>query len=224
MCVLNAPAGLGCGGCLFPFVTLKECACVCVRSSTLLCAHSSKSPRPWDREAGTALVQTCSPPHVFLLQDEGRGLHLSLSHPIWLAINIWLQLDPIIRLIHRRGTCSVARMTMRERICIMYGHPPATHTYAHTLLWYSRNPRRSHLPTLPTDTLTNLSVIKLSAYFILVQESPVRDVLSFVKPAHIPNTVYLLDYKFVFCILACKMECFLNPLFLYSQLPYEVTL
>lgn len=119
-------------------------------SSTLLCAHSSKSPRPWDREAGTALVQTCSPPHVFPLQDEGRGLHLSLSHPIWLAINIWLQLDPIIRLIHRRGTCSVARMSMRERICIMYGHPPATHTHsslvitqplaltsAHTTYWHT---------------------------------------------------------------------------------------
>lgn len=67
----------------------------------------------------------------------------------------------------------MARMTMRECLCIMYGHTLHTHTYTHT-----------HTPTLdartcpppPTDTLTDLSVIKPSAYLMLLQSEPVPDV------------------------------------------------
>lgn len=44
---------------------------------------------------------------------------------------------PIIRLIHRTGTCSLARMTMRGRICIMYERTPSLptpHTHTHPSL------------------------------------------------------------------------------------------
>lgn len=43
---------------------------------------------------------------------------------------------------------------------------------------HTHTPRCSHLPTVPCDTLTNLSIIKPSAFFIKVEESTVSDVLS----------------------------------------------
>ena len=105
----------------FLFVILREFKCMCVLTvRRIVCAQSSKSPRPWDWEAGTCrhvLCHTCSCSRM-------PGLNLSHFHPIFLPINIWLLLNPIKRWIHRTEACSVARMTMFECICIMYERQP----------------------------------------------------------------------------------------------------
>lgn len=92
----------------------------CVLKSDCVCAAGSKSPRPWDWEAGTTYMQACFLSRMFLLKNVEGGNIFPHSHPILPPINIWLLLDPIKRLICRAGSCSVARMTICECICIMY--------------------------------------------------------------------------------------------------------
>ena len=156
-------------GC-FPLCDIERMwKCVCL--SAIVCVWfkvtSSLRLRDWHHAPADMITvtHTCSCSRMW-------GLNLSHSHPISLPINIWYLLDPIKRLIHRAGICSVARMTLRECICIMYETPPHTH------LSVAPPPSLFTSAHIPSGTLTNLCAIRTSAYFIKVEESTASDVLS----------------------------------------------
>lgn len=157
-------------------VRVLKCVCVCAEFKVT----SSLRLKGWHAARADMFSVTHVPALAF------GGLNLSHSHPVFLPINIWLLLDPIKRLIHRMGTCSVVRVTMCECICIMYEQPP-TLTPLHL-----QCSQCSHVPTVPTDRLTNLSVIKPSAYFIKALESTVSDVLSHWYHAYLMLRILLL--------------------------------
>lgn len=135
-------------GRLFAFRVRHVCACCAVQ-----CVHSSKSPRPWDRGGRAALVQRADTLPITRVP----AFSLNHSHQILRSINIWLLLGTIRRLIHWKGTCSAARMTMWRYLHYVWKGPSplrCTHTYQ---------------STFPNDTLTNKTVIKPSAYFMRVK-------------------------------------------------------
>lgn len=87
-----------------------------------------------------------------------------------------------------------------------------THTHAHMRTHPSLTgapPLLQHLPTLPTDTLTDLSVIKLSAYLIFAAEYFSARRPSAVWNLHTFQTLYTeLAAKFVLCALATFPKSF----------------
>lgn len=148
---------LGCKGCL----SLCDIWSVCVRRVQSHLVPETEMLAP--RLCRHAVRHMCP-------SSTMRVLSLPHSHPILLSINIWLLPEPIIRLIHGTGS-------------LLSG----TYDYAWTYLHYvwtipspppwCNPPYCFHLAAVPSDTLTNFSVIKDSAYFIKVEGSPVSDIL-----------------------------------------------
>ena len=151
---------------------------VCALVQLCVCAQSSKSPRPWDWEAGTTHVQTCSPSHMFPLQDAGAKFFSFSSNITGHQYLITPGPNQKINSLNRGPAqwhvwlcVNVSALCMNNLPPYLTPPPPPSSQPTHT-------PYCSHLSTVPSDTLTNLSVIKPSAYFIKVDESTVSDVLS----------------------------------------------
>lgn len=136
-CVKMLLKGLVAEDAHFPLWYWKNVWGVCA----LMCTHSCVVQSHLVPETKRLAPRLCRHRHTCFC-SRMRGLNLSQSHPILLPINIWLLLDSIIRLIHRMWTCSLARMTMHECICIMDEQPPNHHlSDAHTPLTVHISPQ-----------------------------------------------------------------------------------